>query len=256
MAFSSIDKSPLRQLVELNATMTHAEDGSKATLHTTLQIRSDEVYLGDYIVAVEFKAAFLIVDAEGGSVNPENKLGMRVVSESEEKATIERVVKSGKKQTKGSEFGGEGSSGGLAAIAAKVAAKRTRAKEQTLDETFSEKIETTRKHIPVEAIGGDRWHIRAKEGASLNAHYLTQSHRLCEIVKRPHLSNRFGATVSVQIRRLDIEAKITSSRAIPFLDPNKDSILKMLAKQHLADLTQDGNRQIITFAYSEVYDEG
>lgn len=256
MAFSSNDKSPLRQLVELNATMAHAGDDSTATLHTTLQIRSDEIDIGQYSVAVGFRAAYLVVDAEGGSVAPENKFGMRITPEfDEEKTTVERVVKSGKKQSSANEITGEGG-GGLAALAAKITGKKSKASERTRDETVSEKVETARKYIPVEAIGGDRWLISAKDGGPLDAHFVTQSQRLCEIIKGPQLSNRFGASVSVRIRRRDIDTNITSSRLIPLLDPNKEAILRILMNEHLAELTQDANRQTITFACSEVYDEG
>ncbi len=256
MAFSTKDHSPLRHLVELTATMEPLEVGGIANVHATLQIRSDEIEVGEYTVEVGFSTAYLVVDAEGGSVAAEGKFGMRVTAEFvDDKIITEESQKKGEKLSNTNEVSGEGAIN-LTNPALKMAGKKARTNDRSNDTSTSTKREVVKRHIPVEAIGSDRWKITEQGGEPLNAHYLTKKQPLCSIVRSAQLSNRFGSTLTLQVKRKDVAAKVVSPTRIAFLTPNKNTILSLLARQHLAGLAQDASPQIITFAASEVYDEG
>ncbi|WP_156334232.1 MULTISPECIES: hypothetical protein [unclassified Shinella] len=208
--------------------MEHDASGSAASVRANLQIRADEIDVGHFEVAVSFRQAYLVVDAEGGVIAPDSKFGMRVAPEFyEEKTTVEGSEKVSHKSSSHGEGSGE-TGFSITGLNGKFAGKKSRTKDEARDVAKSSRTETVRKYIPIEAIGDDRWKITEKGDLPLNSYYLTQSQPLCHVVKCAKLSNRYGVSVSVQIRRRDITVAVTNPSRVPLMTPNREAILAAL----------------------------
>jgi hypothetical protein len=255
MAFRSHENNPVAELVELYANIHDTDTPDSFEMTATLQINPDEIDVGDYTIQVNILEAHLSVEAFGSTVDPHAKHGKRVHAESVPRTvTTDRSLKVAVSTTDAREAAADMS---LSMIEAslKAGAKRQRSDTQSTDVSLSERQEKTTEHIPVEAVGNNRWKVSDEGDRPLQGYYLDNV-RLCTLLKSASPSNRLGASISLEVARRNIGVSITKDRRMLKITQNKDKLLGVLMAKRLAKVTAATNEKGITFSVVEVDHEG
>ena len=255
MAFKSHENNPVAELVGLYASVHDTDIPDTFEMKVTLQINPDEIDVGDYTIQVNILEAQLSVDAFGCTVDPRAKYGKRVHPETVTRTVVaERGLKVGVSVAKAREATAEMS---MSAIAPglKAAARQQRTDTQSTDISLSERRENTTEHIPVEAVGNNRWKVSDEEDKPLKGYYLDDVN-LCTLVKSAALTNRLGASSSLEVARRNIGVSIIKDRRLWKSTQNKDKLLGVLMAKRLAKVTASTNNGGITFSVVEVDHEG
>lgn len=254
MAFSVINSSPLRNLVELNCRVAEANDPDSADLHVTLMVQPDEVDIGEYDVVVKIRSLLLCVEVHGCDTDPTTKYGARHHKAVETKrAKVDRSVKATISKSQAIEAVAKGQFDGIKG-ALEASLKTTANASEQQEVVLSESEEMEHHHFIVEAIGGDRWRVQHSDEKPLKGHYVADD-RLCRLIKRPWPANRFAATISAQVKRRDIEAEVVKNKKfLGWTSPNRDKIIGLLLSKELSEQPHDQSGNAITFASSEFND--
>lgn len=254
MPYHIVNSTPLSQLVELSAEVTETEEGTKADVKVTLQIQPDEVDLGEFSVEIQIHEAFLVLTADGNRTEQTSKHGMRNAGERVAgKKSIEKSVSAGVNRSVAIEGIAEAIFSGIDANL-KASMKGSRSVDEKREASMVEKHEVTYEHIPVEAIGNDRWKVSEESRHVLRGYYLTDA-RLCVLTKNPGRPNNIGVQLSLKVKPKDIDVDVIKDRRVIKLSTNKQKLLSILAAKHLRELTSS-DEEILTMANSKGHYEG
>lgn len=250
------NSNPLRNLVELTCRGVESNTPDAVDLHVHLMVHPDEMDIGDYAVKLHFSSLMICVEAAGCNTDPVSKYGVRkndAVAVTKKK--VEKSLKTAVSESVAIEAVVEGNFDVMKPslkLASTAKGAATSQREIALAE--SEEIES-RSHN-VEAIGNDRWRVEHEDRRALRGNY-SDDERFCRLIKSTTNSNRFGARVTAQVRKRDIETEVTENRKLlAWSTPNRDKILALLLTENLAAEEQDRSGEAITFATSEFHDAG
>lgn len=256
MNLISKDSNPLRNLVELTCRGVESNVPDAVDLHVNLMIQPDEIDVGDYTVKMHFTSLMICVEVAGCNTDPASKYGLRKNDAVDvTKKKVEKSLKASVSESTAVEAVMDGSFEAMKpALKVAASAKGAATKQREVGMTEQEDIEI--KSYIVEAIGNDRWRVEHEDRRQLRGNYANDE-RFCRLLKSNAKSNRFGARVSAQVRKRDVEAEVTESRKrISWAKPNKEKILALLVSENLETEEQDRSGDTITFASSEFYDAG
>ena len=179
MAFKVSNENPVRDLVELKTKISE-DDGDRALTHVEVELRIHPHEIEDVMgtLWVGFTQATLALEIVGLEVAPNSKFGQPLAGPTKREVT--RETTSGATNDTSTEGKG-GVAAKLSALDPSVSfdlsggASDKRSASHSLKET--ETVSTT--HIPVRAVGSDKWTITSETGI-LDAVYLNFD-RLCSL---------------------------------------------------------------------------
>lgn len=254
MPYHSLNANPVSQLAELYAEVVEDPGGLRAEVKVTLSLQPDEIDIDDFSVGVSIREAYLVVTADGQQTEHSTKHGMRNAGERiSSKRTLEKMVSA----VVSNEAAIEGvAEANFAAVDAslKASAKVSKSHDETRPTSLTERRELDFEHIPVEAIGSDRWKISNEGGAPLRGYYLTDE-RLCVLVRNTVRPNLKAVQISLKAKPKDVDVEVMKDRRLLKLSINKTKLLGILAAKHLGTLSESSEEALTLASYEGRYED-
>lgn len=255
MAFRSNDNNAVPELVELNAKFDETDNPNTFELRASLLINPEEIDVGAYTIRVEIWEAHLSVEAFGCTVDPHAKYGKRVHSERVPRTvTTEKSYRVAVSTTAAEEAAAEMSLSVVDA-ALKAGAKRSKSDTRSTDVALSERQDTSSEHIPVEAVGNNRWKVSEEKEKPLRGYYLDDA-KLCRLTISSQSSNRLGASITLEVAKRNIGVGLTQDRRLLRPTLSKERLLGALVAKCLSKGSLAPSERAITFASVEIDHEG
>lgn len=255
MAYKVKNENPIGDLVELKSSVSQEDEGVTCDLKVELRIHPYEFedHLGT--ISICFSQATLALETVGLDVVPNTKFGQPVVGQTTRE--IDRETTTGTATDTSKE--------GKAALAGKASALGTggslelsggtsskQANSRTVKE--SEKLLST--HVPVRAVGGDKWTITSADG-NLDGVYLDFD-RLCSVTP-VWGGNRQTLTTELLVKqkhmRSTLEKRDGMVNAIIQTVNQKRIASILLAKSIHTETTSAPYAGVLCLARSEASDE-
>ena len=256
MPFIARNENPVADLVELRTRITQ-EDSDGVCSHVEIELRVHPHEIEDTLgtISVCFTQATLALEIVGLEVVPSSKFGQPVVGVN--RREIARETSSGTTNDTTKE--------GKAGVGIKLSTLNSSAdidvsdsalEKQTTSHSVKETENVTGIHMPVRAVGADKWTIMDESGI-LDGLYLNYD-KLCSVT--PIWSgNRQAITVHLLVKqkhmRSSLEAREGVINAI-FQTVNQKRIANILAAKSIhSEITSTPYSGLVCLARSEVVDE-
>lgn len=256
MPYKVRNENPVGDLVELKSRVSQdAEAGVHSDLEVELRVHPYEFEDSLGTISICFTQATLALELVGLEVVPNTKFGQPLVGQTMRE--IERETTSGtttdtSKEAKGA-VGTKASAldaGGNLELSGATSSKQ--ANSQTVKET--EKVQT--KHMPVRAVGGNKWTIASSDG-SLDGVYLDY-HRLCSLTP-VWGGNRQAVTAELLVKQKHMRSTLEKREGVVnaiFQTVNQKRIAGILvAKSIHTETTSAPYSGVLCLARSEASDE-
>ncbi|MCZ4345499.1 hypothetical protein [Devosia neptuniae] len=246
----------MSDLVELKTRITHDEDDNVAS-HVEIELRIHPHEIEDALgtILVCFTQATLALEINGVEVAPNSKFGQPVASPTKREVTRETTTAAAKdtstegKATVGGKLSVMDQS---ASLEASAGASQKRSASQSVKET--ETVSTT--HIPVRAVGSDKWTITSENGV-LDAVYLDYD-RLCSL-SPVWGGNRQTVTTYLLVKQKHMRAALEPRDGVVnaiFQTVNQMRIANILAAKSIhSEASSSPYSGVICLAKSEATDE-
>ncbi|MBY5645875.1 hypothetical protein [Rhizobium leguminosarum] len=243
----------MRKIVDLATKVESLEDGGRHSLNVHLGIYREEIDLEDAVVEVGLKTAFVSVETEGMDLDPASKYADIVVPA---KTAVEyNVTETLSMSVEDAMAAKAAIKGNLSPLKASLDASLNGevSGKQTSSFLLAQTHAETKGYQAVEAIGDDRWKIAAEKGV-LHGKFLNGP--LCEAALAPGRPNRVGVTVSVNVRKRDVDVKLTADRRrLKFQSMNRERMIALLLARSLTNASPSGSESILLAMSESVHEE-